>query len=222
MKHSDTLLKYHLNKISSLCLGLCLLSCTGQSNARMQHSEDSTATVKEPIVMYDNSVKGHNERDTIVGNFTGEGLDTIYVNQVINEKAADREDMCKYYAQSNNPKLPRLELFGCLALSPKLVFEGDLDQDGKDEWGYLHTWTSSQWRQYRVYNYDNKRGRWRHLYYGDLLDTPEYLRSSGRDIIERGPKPGTLLIHWGLGDVANTCIDTIVAPTYTLITSKTQ
>lgn len=222
MKHSDILMRCHLNKISPLWLGLCLFSCTGQSNTRIQTSEDSTAKGNEPVAMYGNSVKGHDERDTIVGNFTGEGLDTIYVTQVINQKAKDREDMCKYYAQSNNPELPRIELFGCLGSSPKLVFEGDLDQDGKDEWGYLHTWTSSQWRQYRVYNYDSKRGRWRHLYYGDLLDTPEYLRSRDIDLVEKGPRPGTILIHWGLGDGDQTCIDTIVAPTYTAITSKYQ
>jgi len=31
--------------------------------------------------MYINSVSGHDERDTIVGNLTGKGIDTIYVYQ---------------------------------------------------------------------------------------------------------------------------------------------
>lgn len=176
----------------------------------------------ESYVMYDNTVAGHNEQDTIVGNFTGLGIDTLYVKTVFNEDAPV-EERIKYYARSNNPDLPAIKLFGCTSASPQLVYEGDVDGDGKDEWGYLPTWTSSQWRQYRIYNYDSKRKKWRFLYYdtGDngvhLLDTPEYVRGSGVDLVEKGPRPGFIKINYGTDHPDYLILDTIVKPTYTPI-----
>lgn len=55
-----------------------------------------------------------------------------------------------------------LKIFG--AYYPSLVFEGDVDGDGKDECGTLSTWMNSQWRLYSIYNYDNKTKKWRYLY----------------------------------------------------------
>lgn len=109
-----------------------------------------------------------------------------------------------------------------------LVYEGDVDGDGKDEWGYLYEWMTSQWRQYRIYNYDSKTKTWRHLYYDiydpdkvRLLSTPEYLRSSGVDIVEKGPRPGLIKINYGTWGSEFEIRDTIVKPTYTPITKDT-
>lgn len=33
--------------------------------------------------LYINSVKGHDEKDTIIGNFTGNGIDTLFVERVV-------------------------------------------------------------------------------------------------------------------------------------------
>lgn len=177
----------------------------------------------ESYVVYDNSVAGHLEQDTIVGNFTGLGIDTLYVKTVFDENAEDIEDRVKYYARSNNPDLPAIELFGCTSARPQLVYEGDVDSDGKDEWGYLHTWISSQWRQYRIYNYDSDRKKWRFLYYDtddngeNLLSTPEYVRGSGVDLVEKGPHPGLIKINYGTCHPDYLILDTIVKPTYTPI-----
>lgn len=174
------------------------------------------------IVVYGNSVKGHVEKDTIVGNFTGNSIDTLYVLVKFDEKA-EIEERVTYWAKSNNPALPAIELYGCLGSQPKLVYEGDVDGDGKDEWGYLHTWLTSQWRQYRIYNYDNIRKEWRFLYYDvgggkvSLLDTSEDVRSSGFDIVEKGPAPGLIKINYGSGYPKFELRDTIVKPTYTRI-----
>lgn len=174
------------------------------------------------IECYSNSVKGHVEKDTIVGNFTGNGIDTLYVSVKFDEKA-EFEERVKYYAKSNNPALPTIELYGSLGNQPKLVYEGDVDGDGKDEWGYLHTWTMSQWRYYRVYNYDNRRKEWRYLFYDvggvkeSLLDTSEGVRSSGVDIVEKGPSPGLIKINYNSGYPKFEMRDTIVKPTYTRI-----
>ena len=123
-------------------------------------------------------------------------MDTLYVCMKENfpqelEQPYSLEDFLEYqhyYARSNNPDIPDVEIFGMPYGAPQLVFEGDLDGDGKDEWGFLPVWMNSQWRTYRVFNYDEIKKMWRHLYY-DLPDTnynrprilftPEYVRASG-------------------------------------------
>ena len=76
-----------------------------------------------------NSVAGHDERDTIVGNFTGHGLDTLYIISVKSDYDTTKEwngllweESCVYYAVSNNRRIPKNELSGCCSASPKLVF----------------------------------------------------------------------------------------------------
>lgn len=170
---------------------------------------------------YLNSVKGHDEKSEIVGNFTGLGIDTLYVQWV---GVGDRDgyyDHYDYFLRSNNPNIPSMQLYGTDLDMPSLVYEGDVDGDGKDEWGYLPTGFSSQWRQYYIYNYDNKTKKWRYLYYpgendkSSLLETDVPLRTSGLEIVEKGPRKGTILINypdWNIG-----ILDTVVAPTYTPI-----
>lgn len=175
-----------------------------------------------PIEDYHNSVKGHIEKDTIVGNFTGKGIDTLYVF-VKFDRNSMFEIRDKYYAKSNNPALPVLELHGCPEFQPKLVYEGDVDGDGKDEWGYLLTAINSQWRYYRIFNYDSSRKEWRFLYYDadddgeSLLATPAYFRASGVDIVEKGSAPGLIKINYGTFGPIYELRDTIIAPTYTRI-----
>lgn len=66
---------------------------------------------------YVKSVKGHIEKDSIVVNFTGKGIDSLYVSVEFDEQAKI-EDRVKYYAKSNNLALPTIELYGCLGLQP--------------------------------------------------------------------------------------------------------
>lgn len=179
------------------------------------------------IPKYLNSVKGHKEEEYIVGNFTGNGPDTLFISDkplrklTASEKKRygfgllgcttfrDEDDI--WFVVSNNPELPPIEIFSTYGI----VFEGDVDGDGRDEWGYLYEWMTSQWRLYRIYNYDPKTGTWRHLYFGDLLETPEYVRRSGVDLVEKGPRPGLIKINWGAYD--GIVYNSIVEPTYTPI-----
>ncbi len=108
------------------------------------------------------------------GIFTGNGQDTLFISDKPLRKliASERkrygfgyisdgaEEYEIYYAVSNNPNIPPVELF----CPNGWVYEGDVDGDGRDEWGNLYTWMTSQWRQYRIYNYDAKTKTWRHLY----------------------------------------------------------
>lgn len=203
------------NCIWMLCTFCCEVPNQGELKAKEIEDVNYASSLEQmetDIPPYLNSVAGHDERNTIVGNFSGHGIDTIYV---VTENASEGFDV-KYWAICSNPKIPKVELWGHKYYQPKLVFEGDLDGNGTDEWGYLHTWLDSQWRTYRVYTLVGQE--WRFLTNDfELLRTPEYFRASGCEVIEPGPEKGMLKIHYGSFGVKCEIIDTIVAPTYSKI-----
>ena len=139
-----------------------------------------------------NTVDAHNEQDTIIGNFTGTSIDTLYVDKVVGQND-EKYKLTEFFLRSTNIKIPSIELYGYADVPPKLVNEGDLDGNGTSEVGYLHTWMNSQWRYYRILTLVNNE--WRYLIDGDYLDTPEWFRHAGVEIAEPGKKNGTILIH---------------------------
>ena len=179
--------------------------------------------------IYLNSVKGHLEQPSITGNFTGLGIDTLYVLKEIDLSFVKQENenpehlslayLSKYtqfFVISNNPIIPKFEIYGYWLHPPKLVYEGDLDYDGKDEWGYLVTGENSQWRQYNVFNFDLKNKKWRYLYkdsYRDeFLNTRQSIRESGKEIVEKGKKKGEIKINYT--DYHDILRDTLVQANY--------
>lgn len=212
---------------------ICLLftGCNNKAQVPTDSIKDSVEIKAEDfedqygLPRYLNHVAGHNESDNIVGNFTGVGLDTIFIE----EREVEGEDDylglgVKFFAVSSNPAIPEIEIFGCPSDPPLIVLEGDVDGDGRDEWGYLHTWQTSQWRQYRIYNYNPKNNAWRFLFYDnkntDFLETCESFRRTGLDIVEKGPRPGLIKINYMTNGVDAEIRDTIIAPTYTPINIK--
>ena len=93
-----------------------------------------------------NHVIGNDEKDTIVGNFTGHGIDTLFIK---NLGKKTENDYTPYIVTSTNKNIPSVHLYGCEGDIPGLVNEGDLDENGTCEFGYIHTWDVSQWRTYR-------------------------------------------------------------------------
>jgi hypothetical protein len=169
-----------------------------------------------------NTVDAHNEQDTIIGNFTGTSIDTLYVDKVVGQNDK-KYKLTEFFLRSTNIKIPSIELYGYADVPPKLVNEGDLDANGTSEVGYLHTWMNSQWRYYRILTLVNNE--WRYLIDGDYLDTPEWFRHAGVEIAEPGKKKGTILIHHyyeGYDADKDKRVqeirDTIVSPTFCLIT----
>ena len=165
-------------------------------------------------------VVGHLEEDTIVGNFDGIGIDTLYV---------DREDCCKkfpscnhegpnmYYLVSKSGRLPKIRLFAKSDMPPRIVNEGDLDGNGKAEIGYMYTWDMSQWRNYRILTFHKKE--WRYLIdpQEEYMSTSRVFRLSGHEIAERGKKKGTILIHYLPEGLNQSVHDRIVKPSYVKI-----
>ena len=169
-----------------------------------------------------NTISGHNEQDTIVGNFTGLGIDTLYVKTTSRKKNTNL-GINIYHLESNNPKSPRIKLYGCDEFQPMLVNEGDLDGNGTTEVGYLHTWINSQWRQYRILTLVGNE--WRYLVNGEYLSTQYDFRQSGLEVAKPGKEKGTILINYLYDDYVyerNECVrefrDTIVRPTFDRIT----
>lgn len=168
-----------------------------------------------------NTIDAHEEQDTIIGNFTGKGNDTLYV---VKEENLERYMATAYYMVSTNPEIPRIEIHGIPLAPPKLVNEGDLDGNGTTDVGYLHTWINGQWRTYQILTLvDNK---WRNLVDGEYLLTPQSFRDLSVQVAEPGPKKGTVLIHyyyetyddekdWRDFEIR----DTIVCPTFSSITN---
>lgn len=168
-----------------------------------------------------NTIYAHLEEDTIVGNFTGNGLDTLYVTKVV-DPSLDRYKATAFYMKSKNPKIPKLELVGIPDAPPKLVNEGDLDGNGTTEVGYLRTWNLGQWRKYDILTLVNYE--WHNLIDGEYLSTPQLFRDSGVEIAEPGKKKGTILVHHyyeKYDDVKEEIIfeihDTIVYPIFSKI-----
>lgn len=122
---------------------------------------------------------------------------------------------CRYYIASPNKNIPRIEIYGTNFASPKLVNEGDLDDNGTCEVGYLETWTSSQWRYYSIFTLRN--GEWRNLIDGDYLCTFDLFRHSGFEVAEPGFAKGTVLVHYLNWDAEEEEKDTIVKPTFSRI-----
>lgn len=169
-----------------------------------------------------NIIIGHDEQDTIIGNFTGKGIDTLFVETNVTVKP-NSGAIITYYMNSSNKHIPKIKLSSWHGDSPKLVNEGDLDGNGTCEVGYLNTWTYGQWKYYSIYTFAGNE--WRYLIKGDYLDTPAAFRMSGYEVAESGKEKGTVLIHYAdqYFDTKENAFswairDTIVTPTFAKIT----
>jgi len=161
-----------------------------------------------------NSVIAHDEKDTIVGNFTGKGIDTLFV--VEKDNSNNDGDGKTFFLKSSNKSMASLNL-GLHSGAPKLVNEGDLDGNGTIEVGYLPIWVTSQWRLYRVLTFKN--GKWcyfispKHEY----MDTGEMIRASGKEIVEPSKKTGWIKVNYETQEVRAMIKDTIIKPDYSPI-----
>jgi SanA protein len=196
-------------------------------NSKPSYSNDPILTLTSMKVYFEYlcHIDGHIEQDTIVGNFTGHGTDTLYIETIPQLNEIGYTEYEENYVKSSNPNIPTMPLLGWWQIKPKIVYEGDVDGNGQDEWGYLVQGQNGQWRFYLIYTLIN--GEWRYLYYNNdaesnLLCTNEILRASGVDIVEKGDKKGFIKINY-VTHVSDTQIhDTIVAATYTKITNENE
>ncbi len=160
----------------------------------------------EKMMESNNRVSVHDERDTIIGNFTGKGIDTLFVKKVSRADIERDSNLAKYedkldlqqdtlfFLESTNPEIPFFQLCAWSWIPPKLVNEGDLDGNGTCDFGYLQTWLNSQWRSYEVLTF--YKGEWRYLIDDDKLFTSAIFRCADIEIVEPGPRKGLVKINY--------------------------
>ena len=210
--------KQHSRSVSNVHNGDTLTSTSTMHIDLAESLQEIPPTSDKDFMRSINTIIAHDEQDTIVGNITGMGIDTLYVLKTVGENGQST----KFFMASTNPKIPVIELYGYSAVPPKLVNEGDLDGNGTTEVGYLHTWMNSQWRYYRIFTLVNNQ--WRYIVEGDYLETPQWFRESGSEVAEPGNSKGTILIHHyherydeDKDELIYEIKDSIVSPTYSFI-----
>lgn len=143
---------------------------------------DESLLMKGEILAYINSVRGHEEKEAICGNFTGKGNDSLFV------KRTDEENT--FTIVSSNPNMPTLTVRNTLSVS--LVDERDLDGNGTTEVGILDTWHTSACRYYRIYTLHHNQ--WCYLI--PPLYTSLNLRESGVELAEPVGVKGKIRIRY--------------------------
>lgn len=187
------------------------------------------------LYLAQNSVLGHDERTEIVGKFSGRANDTLRICFAAEReyrdsslfitldgrtfKASGDSDENWHFLwdiKSAKGSVPALRVFG---LCPKMVYEGDLDGNGTDEFGILFTWHTSACRTYEVYTFHE--GEWRLLI--PQVRTAESLRASGKELVKPGRRPGEVMVTMSDFDAPGSCCtvapdkDTVITSTFEAI-----
>ena len=201
-------------------LSAVLLACNGDKTPKNEHVNPwiKKATYSKPITWRSiQTIVAHDEQDAIVGNFTGKGIDILYVEKVVEDfNLLSIGHGCRYYIASPNKHIPKIEIQGTNVAPPKLVNEGDLDGNGTCEVGYLETWNiNATARYYDIFTLRNCE--WRNLIDGDYLITCRAFRIMGIEVAEPGLAKGTVHVHYYDWYHEEDVKDTIVKPTFSRI-----
>ena len=180
---------YYIILIVAIVLALIIVALLQPHEEKGKEAPPFPGSIFEELDedYYINSVKGHDEREQIVGNFSGKMVDTL---TIVNTTSPD-EDVDgvfqKWKIVSSLSSVPSLIISG---LCPLLVYEGDLDRNGTDEFGILETWDTSVYRTYYVYTF--YKNEWRYLIHP--FGTAESLRASGKDLVRQGEHKGEVIV----------------------------
>lgn len=145
-------------------------------------------------------------RDTIIGNFEGNNIDTLIAEPI--DTTIDRSLWnWRIYGKNNTVDTMILSQ----RFDVRLIQEGDLDGNGTDEFGVRREAEAGTWDNYCVYTYD--KGEWKYLikpiwtysahFYTDL--------NNGNDVVEGTNHPDLVRVQFS--DIRNDdfCIvDTII------------
>lgn len=175
---------------------LCIFGCDNK-----QQSKES-----DYLVQY---------RDTLIGNFNGQEIDTL-IGEPMDSINADYKGFhykWKVYTKRNTVK-PLIIDYKTIGIH--FVYEGDLDGNGTDEWGYVTEWETSNWMCYHAFT--NKRGKWEHIIeptniwlpHLDPQDSISY-RISKEDILQPSEDSGFLKVKFS--DVRNNGEDFLIIDT---------
>lgn len=183
------------------------------------------ARVQTKTYIPESVIAGHLEEDTIIGKFDGNHVDTLFV-ETKEKRGKNLEDYkIEYFVVCKSGRFPPVKLYAVdnvPGYQPRIVYEGDLDGNGTDEWGYNNTWDVSQWRTYRIFSWHQKK--WTYLIDPSPKNLDEYMentfafRLSGLSVAEKSREPGYVLIHTGLQYLDTLVHDTLVKVQFAKIT----
>lgn len=150
-------------------------SCQDSLYAELGEKEIQDSLIRESH-KYINSVKGHKEEYLITGRFVDNNIDTLWF-ECTDE---DKREIWKLCCSNKNVKTCKF-----WGVSPTLVFEGDLDGNGTDDFGFIDTWHTSNCRDYHVATIRN------HTIISMLqFETAYSLRASGKKLVEKSNRKG--------------------------------
>jgi hypothetical protein len=214
---------------------LFCLVCMSCSHRQNNNTIDSTATdelgedtvvIKSILgnpkdemsdILYSNYViTGQSARQEIVGKFDGIHTDTVYIEGKF-EQSDENGFSTRYFLASRSGRLPWVEIWGRNEMYPLIYEEGDLDGNGTDEIGYLHTWINSQWRYYRILTFHNNQWMYMFSETEDCFSTSQCFRLSDNEIAKPGPKKGQVYVRYMTQGTRAEIKDTIITPNLTAI-----
>lgn len=145
-------------------------------------------------------------RDTIIGNFEGNNIDTLIAEPI--DTTIDRS-LWDWRIYGKNNTVDTLILSKRFII--RLIQEGDLDGNGTDEFGVRRETDAGTWDNYCIYTYDNDECKyliepiWAYSdhFYTDL--------NKGADVVERANQSGYVTVRFS--DIRNDdfCIvDTLI------------
>lgn len=157
-------------------------------------------------------------RDTLIGNFSGHEIDTL-IAEPIGKK--DSVWYFKWRVFTKNNSVKPLIIDNTIGIH--FVYEGDLDRNGTDEWGYVTEWETSNWMCYHAFT--NNKGKWEHIIeptniwlpHLDPQDSISY-RISKEDILQPSDNSGFLKVKFS--DVRNNGEDFLIVDTLIMLNHK--
>ena len=98
-------------------------------------------------------------RDTLIGNFNGSEIDTLIAEPIVSQKDYGNFHFNWRVITKNNTVKPLIISNNTIGIH--FIYEGDLDGNGTDEWGYVTEWPTSCWMFYNAFT--NVNGEWQLL-----------------------------------------------------------
>lgn len=178
-----------------------------------QHTEENQQQTKDCLIT--DSLAEY--QDTIVGNFSGLGIDTLISEPIDSLSVPEFEgdhfgnQHYKWRIFSKSGRIRDLTIEDTNGI--QFVYEGDLDGNGTDEWGFMTQWAVSNWHTYQIYTYRN--GEWHYIVKPIMIHTSDFEKlNNGNDIAKPNNVKGQIHIKFSRTQNGEPCIiDTIVNAT---------
>lgn len=193
-----------------------VLGCDKVSHNISAHSTKSQVSIPPETSRADDTARFYDYRDTIVGNFSGTQIDTLTAEPMgfTYDDFFEMNFCDQWRVYSFNGSVKDVIVDGTISIH--FVPEGDLDGDGRDEWGYITDWSTSNWMTYQVYTYD-RQGNGQLLYnplsiwLGHIKESPQDEGIDREDIVRKSKIRNTVNVKFS--DVRNDGADFLIIDT---------